>query len=431
MPAQGRAPASMYRLYRAVTYVLAPLAWQVVGRKLKRQGVQPHRRHEILGNTTAPRPRQPVIWLHGASVGESLSALTLIARLGDRLPKAEFLLTSGTATSAALAESRLPPRTRHQFAPLDAPGPVRRFLAHWRPRAAIFVESELWPVTLAETRASGAQLALVNARLSPRSVDGWCKFPDTARFVMDQFALILTQNPSAAEDLRRMGADPSRLLPGGNLKAFAPALPVDPQALAALKAALSGRPHWLAASTHPGEEAPVLAAHQRLLAERPDLCLILAPRHPDRAGEIARLIAEHGLTHTTRSKGESTGAQVYLADTLGEMGLWYDLAPFAFLGGSLTDMGGHNPFEPAQMATPILTGPHLRNFPESFAPLLMAGGAVQVEDAASLERAARHWLDDPEARADAGLAAKGCAKANDSALDAMIDRLLVSLQITP
>ena len=426
----ARAPG-LFRVYCRATAMLAPLAYRSVARKLRAHDVPEARIAERMGHATEPEPGGPLIWFHAASVGESLSVLTLIARMGDRLPQAQFLITSGTATSAQLIARRMPPRPRHQFAPLDAPGPVGRFLSHWRPRAAVFVESELWPLMLARTRDSGARLALVNARLSAKSVDGWRRFPDTARFVLGCFSLLLTQNDTARRDLLAMGADPDRVHMGGNLKSTSDPLPVDEETLAAMQTALSDRPLWIAASTHPGEEEQVLAAHARVLERHPDACLILAPRHPERSAEVAALIERARMTQARRSVGDTPdgASQVYLADTLGELGTWYALAPIVFLGGSLREIGGHNPFEPASAGAAILTGPHVTNFAETFAPLIATGGAVEVADPDDLAAAGLRWLGNPAPLATARTAARDFATKRQEALSDIVDRLCTALDL--
>lgn len=422
-------PTFMLRAYRGATYALAPFVWWLVRRKLKRAEVPLMRQWERLGHATAKRPPTRLIWIHGASVGESLSALTLIEGLSARLPRAEFLVTSGTPTSADLVNKRQAERTRHQFAPLDALGPVTRFLDHWNPDAAIFVESELWPLTLHEAHMRSVPLALVNARLSARSVDGWCKYPKTAGFVISLFHTLIAQNREAADNLRRMGADPARITIGGNLKGFASAPAVDETNVRELEQALDGRPRWAACSTHPGEEKAALNTHIKLLVDRPDLCLLLIPRHPERGDEVAQLITQSGLTFTRRSSGESPTAQVYLADTLGELPLWYALSPFVFLGGSLAELGGHNPFEPAQAGAAILTGPHVFNFAESFTPLLNAGGAIEVTDAEALYARAVRFLTDAKALEVARTASARFAKTRDGDFAVVLDRLIEDLEL--
>ncbi len=429
MPAAARgSDTALLRLYRIVTWAIAPIAYRVVARKLRAAGVSEARIGERRGFPTQPRPDGTLIWFHAASVGESLSVLALIARIGERLGAAEFLITSGTATSAELVAKRLPPRTRHQFAPLDAPGPVARFLGHWRPDAGVFVESEIWPGMLTQARARGVRLALLNARLSDKSVQGWCKRPRTARAVLGVFDILLTQNAANARNLIAMGAERSRVETGINLKSTSAPLPVDAATLAELQGQLGNRPLWVASSTHPGEEEIVLAAHRRLLAAHPDLLLLLVPRHPERGDEVAALIARTGMSCARRGAGEPlTSRQVYLADTLGETGTWYALSPVVFLGGSLTPVGGHNPFEPAQAGAAVITGPGTHNFSETFAPLIATGGAVEVTDAQSLAGAVATWLDDPDRLDAARAAAAGFAEARQSALDDVVGRLCPAL----
>ena len=241
MSPSGPAPTALYHLYRGATAVLSPFAWATVRKKLQRADVPVERQQERLGHASLPRPPGQLVWFHAASVGESLSVLTLITRLGERLPNCEFLITSGTPTSAALIAKRLPPRTRHQYAPLDGAGPVDRFYRHWRPDAGIFVESELWPQMIVRGHQAGVRLALLNARLSDKSVEGWKRFPDTSRFILDHFDLFLTQNRKTADNLLAMGANRDRVQPGTNLKAMSAPLPVDEVTLARCRKQIGDR----------------------------------------------------------------------------------------------------------------------------------------------------------------------------------------------
>jgi len=423
------APTLLLRLYRIATSLYVPFAYRSVTRKLRAHGVPTRRIHERLGNASLPRPRAPLIWFHAASVGESLSVLGLITAMGERLPGHDFLITSGTATSAELIGKRLPPRTSHQFAPLDAIGPVRRFLAYWQPVAGVFVESELWPVMLSEARNTGMPLALLNARLSQKSVHRWVKHQPTARYVLGLFDLMLTQNLQAADDLLAMGGDKARIEVGRNLKSFTTALPVDQGLVDQMRRALAGRAFWVASSTHPGEEEVVLKAHRALMQQFPDLCLLLIPRHLERGPDLAGLVLKSGFSLAMRSRDEVLVAdtQVYLADTLGETGAWYALADFVFLGGSLRDIGGHNPFEPALSGAAVITGPFVRNFAETYAPLIDGGGAVEVAQAEHLAHAVGHWLTDPEALNTARKAARNYALSQQDGLEQVVTRLCGAL----
>lgn len=333
----------------------------------------------------AARPPGRLLWLHAASVGETLSILPLLDALAARAPDLSMLVTTGTVTSAALLERRLPAplaaRVTHRFAPLDVPRWVERFLAGWRPDAGALVESELWPNLIRAARRRGVPLALVNARLSERSARRWRRYaPILAREVLSAFSPVLAQTPA---DAARLGAAGARLaLCLGNLKDAAAPLPVDATELVRLRDAVGGRPVFLAASTHPGEEAIVLKAHRRAAASGlPDLLTVIVPRHPHRGQAVAAGAGAGGWPVARRAAGEvpSVGTAVYVADTLGELGLFYRLAGACLIGGSLVPHGGQNPLEPARLGCPILFGPHTANFAEPVARLLAAGGALRVE----------------------------------------------------
>ena len=411
--------------------VLVPFFAWIETRKLRKAGITTARAHEKLGHASVPRRGTgPLIWFHAASVGESMSVLALIEAMGRRLPKAQFLITSGTATSAQLIAKRLPERTVHQFAPLDAPGPVGRFLRHWRPDAAVFVESELWPQMLRRTKATGARMILVNARLSPSSRKAWQKRPKTARFVLSSFDLILTQNDEMAQAMVDMHAPPDRVARGFNLKSLSAPLPKDPSTLAQVRTSLQGRPVWVAASTHKDEEEIVLKAHAQLASEHPDLLLILAPRHPERGPEIARIIRSCDQSFSIRSAGEKPHDEdVYLADTLGELGNWYALSKIVFLGGSLFKIGGHNPFEVAQSGAVTLSGPHVENFAETYEEMTLSGAALFVHDAHGIANKVSELLSEPEILEGACRAARAYVRGKSSQLDGVADRLIRGLKL--
>ncbi len=368
----------------------------------------------------AARPAGRLLWLHAASVGETLSLLPLLKALTARAPDLSVLVTTGTVTAAALLAQRLPPalagRVEHRFAPLDVPRWVERFLAGWRPDAGALVESELWPNLIRAARRRGVPLALVNARLSERSARRWRRWaPGLAREMLSAFSPVLAQTPADAARLGALGARLALCL--GNLKDAAPPLPADPAELARLRDAAAGRPVFLAASTHPGEEAVVLEAHRRAAARVPGLLTVIAPRHPHRGPAVAA--EARGLAVARRAAGEAPGAgtAVYVADTLGELGLLYRLAGVCLVGGSLVPHGGQNPQEPARLGCPILLGPHTANFAEPVARLLAAGGALRVEGndpAGALASLVVGMLSNPDrARAMAEAAAATVAAAED------------------
>lgn len=344
----------------------------------------------------AERPAGPLLWLHAASVGESLSLIPLLEALGERRPELHLLLTTGTVTAATLLEQRLPKslagRVIHRFVPLDVPRWAEAFLDGWRPDAAVFVESELWPNLTAALARHGIPAALVNARLSPRSARLWRWAPGLAREMLSRFRLVVAQSEDDAARLRALGASGAAFW--GQLKAAAAPLPADPAELARLRALIGERPVLLAASTHSGEEAAALEAHRILRARLPDLLTVIAPRHPQRGDEVASLIAP--LPFGRRSTGGLPGTEqeVYLADTLGEMGLFFRLAGVALVGATLVPKGGHNPLEPARLGCPILLGPHTDHVRETAEALVASGGALRVADAATLAEAASTVLTD-------------------------------------
>ncbi|MCQ0092602.1 3-deoxy-D-manno-octulosonic acid transferase [Roseovarius sp. M141] len=408
---------------------MAPLAYRRVRRKLAAHGTDPARIRERLGHATLPRPDGPLLWLHAASVGESLSVLRLIAQLGQMHPALNFLLTSGTATSAQMLSTRLPPRCQHQFAPLDSPSCVGRFLDHWRPDAGVFVESEMWPGMLRSAARRGVPLALLNARISDRSARGWARLGGTARYLLSLFTMIHCQDARTARHLTALGATDARH--GANLKAMAGPLPCDAAALADLRARIGNRPVWTTASTHPGEEDVALSAHRALLTTHPGALMILVPRHPDRADGIAQMIRETGLTYTRRSAGGMPGAQdqVYLADTLGELGLWYALAPVACIAGSFTPVGGHNPFEAAHAGAAVLHGPLYANFADAYAQMDAAGAARQVADADDLGATLRGLFSAPADLRAIQDSARQFAATQDDQLAALATTLCAALKL--
>lgn len=363
------------RLWHGVACALAPALPLYLQLRVRRGKEVAARLGERRGEGAA-RPPGPLLWLHAASVGETLSILPLLPRLLDARPALHILVTTGTVTAATLLAQRVPAeiaaRVNHRFVPLDVPAWVARFLDGWRPTAAVFVESEFWPNLLAAAAARGIPLALVNARISPRSSRRWARLPALARETLARFRLILAQSEADAARFAALGA--TQAIATGNLKFAALPLPVDEDALARLRAMTQGRPILLAASTHPGEEAMVAAAHAILREHHPTLLTILVPRHPERGAAIAESL---GLA-TRRGTGALPGQDVglYLADTLGELGLFYRLADVAVVGGSLVPHGGQNPLEPARLGCPVIAGPHMDNF-AAITELLLTANAIR------------------------------------------------------
>jgi 3-deoxy-D-manno-octulosonic-acid transferase len=403
-------------LYRVAAAALEPLAPLVLRRRAARGKEDLARLPERLGRPSAPRPPGALAWLHGASVGESLSLLPLVGRLRRERPDLNLLVTSGTVTSAKLLAQRLPAGVIHQYAPIDAPAAARRFLAHWRPDLVVFVESELWPNLLLQAKARGARLALLGARLSEASAQGWARIPRAARALLGAFDLILTQDAVSRARIEALGGSVAGDL---DLKQAGEPLACDGAELAALQAAVAGRRVLVAASTHPGEDEIVAGVLAALPAPAP--LLVLVPRHPIRGADIAASLCGRGLTLAQRSAGEPLieATQVYLADTLGELGLAFRLADVVVMGGSLTGgIGGHNPLEPARLGLPVVTGADTVNFRETYAGLIAAGAAFAAADAQALGAIVADLLADPGRARAAGLAAKAFAERGDGAMGA-------------
>ena len=397
-------------LYAAATGLAEPLAPGLLRRRAAQGKEDPTRMGERLGRAGIARPGGPLVWLHGVSVGESLSLLPLVQALAR--PGLTLLVTSGTRTSAELLGKRLPPGAIHQYAPVDTPGAVRRFLDHWRPDAAIQVESELWPNLILGTKARGAKLALISARMTQSSADGWARAPGAARALLSAFDLVLPQDSDTEARLRTLGATTG---PHLNLKNIGEALPADPAELERLKTAIGGRRVVLAASTHPGEDEIIARAVAGTGA-----LLIVAPRHPDRGEGVAGLLAQLGYATARRAAGEplTETTTAYVADTLGEMGLLFRTCDVAVMGGSFVPgIGGHNPLEPARFGVPILTGPDVFNAASTYAEMFERVAAIGCADEAALARDLRGLLNEPLIAPRIGRAALAYADRQGAALD--------------
>ena len=378
-------PPIAYIAYTALGAVAAPLVHALVARKLPGNAAR-----QRAGHANQPRPSGGLIWLHAVSLGEARSILPLAHALAQTH---RVLITTVTATGAQLVMDDAPD-CLHQFAPIDTPKAVRRFLDHWRPDLMVLTESELWPQQIIQTARRGIPVVLVNARLSRGSRQRWRRWPRLARFVLSHLTAVRAQDTETARSLSELGAPNVRQ--SDNLKSMAPALRVDEVEAEMFRTALAGRPVWVAASTHDGEEAIVLRAHQALLAPSPDAILILAPRHPPRFDAVAKLVQQSGLSLVRRSDRTVPGpdTQVFLADTMGEMGLWYHLSPVAFLGGSMVDRGGHNPIEAAQLRTRIITGPFIANT-VGLLDSLPTDQVTQIRTGADLAQAVAHAITAP------------------------------------
>lgn len=407
------APAlTVYRLLLGLTEPLAPLIlWQraISGKE------DPKRLRERLGYPSCTRQKGPLVWMHGASVGETLSLLPLVERLHTQRPDLQLVVTSGTATAASLLARRLPGDVPHQYAPIDAPGATRRFLEYWRPDIAIVAEGEIWPNLLLGAKARGAKLALVSARMTEKSAHGWRNYPQSAAETFGLFDLILPQDDASARRLEDLGARVDGRL---NLKLAADTLPADPAAIEAVRAAAGGRPILLAASTHGGEDELVLEAYSQADPDRASL-LVIVPRHTERGLGLANMARARGYRATLRSRGESpANGAIHIADTLGELGLWFRLAAAAYVGGGMSKrVGGHNPLEPARLACPIISGPQVRNWAEVYAALQALNGVTMVNSSTDLGRAFTWALSDSIAAKAQAARARGLVDSQAAAME--------------
>jgi 3-deoxy-D-manno-octulosonic-acid transferase len=412
----------MLRVYQKLSAALVPLSPALINRRLKKGKEDPARVGERRGFSRDIRPRGPLVWVHGASVGEVLAVAALIERL--RALEIRVLLTSGTVTSAAIVAKRFPADIIHQYVPYDSPRYVDRFLDHWRPSLALFVESDLWPNLILSSAARRLPMVLINGRMSHRSFPRWRRLAGTISALLGRFDICLAQSDVDAERFAALGS--RNVVTTGNLKLDVPAPPADAAKLERLMAVTRGRAIVLAASTHPGEESLLLRAHQTLAGFFPSLLTIIVPRHPNRGEAIARSIPACGLRVTLRSREElPTGTtDIYVADTMGELGLFYRLAPIVFMGGSLIEHGGQNPIEAVKLGASIVHGPHVFNFSDIYDALDGAGGAKRADTLEALVKQLGQLLSDPVARESSVVAAGRVV----GELGGALDRTLVALE---
>ena len=410
------------RFYRRLSAAVMPLAPALIKRRLKQGKEDPARIGERRGMSRDIRPHGPLVWIHGASVGEVLAAAALIEKL--RALNIRILLTSGTVTSAAIVAKRFPADIIHQYVPYDSPRYVTRFLDHWRPSLALFIESDLWPNLILSSAARRLPMVLINGRMSHRSFPRWRRVSGTISALLGRFDVCLAQSQVDAERFTALGS--RNVVTTGNLKLDVPAPPADSAKLERLMSVTRGRPIIVAASTHPGEEDILLAAHRTLAGFFPSLLSVMVPRHPDRGEAIARTVAASGLHVALRSREElpTAATDIYVADTMGELGLFYRLAPIVFMGGSLVPHGGQNPIEAIKLGASIVHGPHVFNFTDVYEALDGAGGAKRTDTQEALVKQLGQLLADPVAR-DASVAA---AEQVVAQLGGALDRTLAALE---
>lgn len=409
------------KAYRIATRIAQPAAGLILQHRLKKGKEDAGRIGERKGRPGKPRPEGRLIWIHGASVGETVSMTPIVERLMKR--GFTVLVTSGTVTSARVMSERLPAAAIHQFIPLDAPGFMRNFFSYWRPDVGLVAESELWPNMLIEAGKADVPLMLLNGRMSERSYARWTRQPAMAHALLSCFDVVMAQSRLDGDRFAQLGAP--RIALGGNLKYDVLPPPADPSALALLEGATAGRPIWVAASTHPGEDEMIIDAHRRVAERLPKLLTIIAPRHPQRGADIAALGRQMGVSTGRRAAGDmpDQAVDMYVADTVGELGLFYRLTPVAYLGGSLVPRGGQNPIEPAKLGSAIVHGPHVGNFTDVYASLNKSGGAVSVPDTGALAGQVLHWLSHTGIARDAGRSALAAVTELSGAADRVMQAL--------
>lgn len=385
------------KIYNTLITILYPLVIKRYINKRKENGKEDVKRfNERVGRPTMPRPEGKLIWLHGASVGESVSMLPLIQRILDTYLEAHVMVTTGTVTSADVMQKRLPERAFHQFIPIDNPIFTTRFVRHWQPDVALWFESELWPAVLSSIKRKNIPLILINGRISNKSFKRWQQFDFISKELLNCFTLCLGQSEEDAYRLRVLGAQNSICL--GNLKYAGLPLPIDEAKRAEFVEQAGKRHMWLASATHDDEEVRIAKVHKRLKQKFPDLLTVIAPRHPQRGDEIQEKINSLELKTALRSKNEKITPEtdVYIANTIGEMGIWYDVINIVFIGGSLIPHGGQNFMEPSRVRDAVIVGPHMHNFTDAMNRAKKADAVIQVTDTEELEETVAGLFENKE-----------------------------------
>lgn len=367
-------------------FVLGYLGWRALKGHEDRECLR-----ERIGISKAIRPVKPLLWVHAVSVGESVAALTIIEAVLKKYPEIHVLLTTTTLSSAKVVKKKLSKNMTHQFCPVDTPQAVHRFLNHWQPDLAIWIESELWPNLLHETQMRGIPTILLNARMSSKSFSSWQKLKGIISPLLERLSLCAVQTEKQAAVFQALGAKTISIM--GNVKGMMTPLGVDEAKYRTFKEEIGERSVWLAASTHPGEEEIVLKTHKILRKDIPNLLTIIVPRHIERASSLQSLAAQEGLTTALRTEATSLeGVEIYIGNTFGEMGLFYALSSLVLVGATFVPKGGHNPIEAAQMGAFVLHGPHIFNNPQLYDILASLDLSTQVQDENDLPSLVRAWL---------------------------------------
>ncbi|MBR6408831.1 MAG: 3-deoxy-D-manno-octulosonic acid transferase [Alphaproteobacteria bacterium] len=415
----------LLKLYKALLTFLYPLALNRYIEKRKKNGKEDLKRfNERLGKATLPRPKGKLIWMHGASVGESISMLPLIHRLLEVFPDVHIMVTTGTTTSADVMAKRLPDRAFHQYFPLEHPLYAARFIRHWKPDLALWFESEFWPAMLSALKKRNIPIILVNGRISNKSFRRWQQFEFVIKEILSCFTLCLGQSDEDTYRLKVLGAKNTASL--GNLKYAGLPLPVDETKKAELAEQFSGRNVWLVSSTHEDEEAKIGRFLKDLAKKVPNLLTVMVPRHPHRGIEIKeRLEKEYGLSVSLRSADEkiTNKTDVYIADTIGELGIFYELIDIVFIGGSLIAHGGQNFMEPSRSRDAVLVGPHMHNFTDAMNRAKRADAVIQVNDVLELIDMVEKLFTNPDLLEAKRSLAYNWATSEAKVLDGIVEKI--------
>lgn len=412
------------KIYNTLITILYPLVIKRYIKKRQENGKEDIKRfNERIGRPNMKRPDGKLVWLHGASVGESVSMLPLIQKILDTYPEAHVMVTTGTVTSADVMQKRLPERAFHQFIPIDNPIFTARFLKHWHPDVALWFESELWPAILSGIKRKNIPLILINGRISNKSFKRWQQFDFISKELLGCFTLCLGQSEEDAYRLRVLGAKNALCL--GNLKYAGLPLPIDEEKRAEFLKQSADRRMWLASATHNDEEIRIAKIHKRLIEKFPGLLTVIAPRHPQRGEEIQNRINELGLQTALRSKNEKITAKtdIYIADTIGEMGLWYDVINIVFIGGSLIPHGGQNFMEPSRVRDAVIVGPHMHNFTDAMNRAKKADAIIQVADTEELHDVVAQLFENKELLDAKRSLAYNWASSESKVLDGIMDKV--------
>lgn len=413
----------IFSLYRVISVLGSPFILFLLSRRLSRGKENRYRFSERLGVPSRIRPKGLLVWLHGASVGETIAMLPLINRIRKDRPEWNVLVTTGTVTSATLMVERLPEGAFHQFFPVDRMAYITRFLNYWKPNLILWTESEFWPNTIDLIGEKKIPILLLNGRVSEKSFKFWKIFPKVIKKLIGTFSLCLSQSESDAFRLNALGAKDAKYV--GNLKLASLPLPVDREAFKEFSTLTKDRYCWVSASTHEGEEEIIGRIHKSLKAKKPEILSVIVPRHPGRGVEIARTLKTMGLNVALRSKKDNlkSNVDIYIADTLGELGLFYKISEIVFMGKSLLHFGGQNPLEPARLNCAIISGPHMENFKEITANFTKRNAFIQVQNEADLLRSISNLLCDTAKRQKLAEGALHVANEQDDVLEAVFNEI--------